>query len=382
MRETANPTRNIRPAPGSTPLPGPILQRKCACGGNPGASGECEECRKKRTGMLRRAAAGSAPASVAPQAVHETLHAAGQSLDGATLASMEAHFGHDFSRVRVHTDAQAGGSARAVNALAYTVGRHIVFGPGQFAPGTPAGRRLLAHELTHVVQQQDASLAAAGDLAIGDAGTAEERAAERMAESVSRPGGIRPGLSWTAHLPGRIQRQPVLAAPPKPGLAPGNEHVFSSPDGVKVVVFRKCGTAEFGFQKIEDATNQAFEKIFKTECISADRRAVLQKNLKQFGLKIFCKQPKEMELGEEECAESSPDGQVNLSSNTFSQNPNFSQLCAGGNLADVMLHEIMHATLGAQTEELPRSCENSCFGNDRGQGPELCANPKAANTRD
>jgi hypothetical protein len=66
---------------------------------------------------------------------------------------MEPRFGQDFSEVRVHTDAKAEESARAVNALAYTVGRDVVFGAGQYAPGTSAGQQLLAHELTHVVQQ-------------------------------------------------------------------------------------------------------------------------------------------------------------------------------------------------------------------------------------
>lgn len=65
----------------------------------------------------------------------------------------EPRFGQDFSQVRVHTDARAVESAQAVNALAYTVGRNIVFRAGQYAPGTAEGRRLLAHELTHVVQQ-------------------------------------------------------------------------------------------------------------------------------------------------------------------------------------------------------------------------------------
>ena len=66
---------------------------------------------------------------------------------------MEPRFGHDFSQVRVHTDARAAESARAVNALAYTVGRDVVFGTGQYMPGTMEGKRLMAHELTHVVQQ-------------------------------------------------------------------------------------------------------------------------------------------------------------------------------------------------------------------------------------
>jgi hypothetical protein len=66
---------------------------------------------------------------------------------------MEPRFGHDFSQVRVHTEAKAAESARAVNALAYTVGRALVFGAGQYAPGTTEGWRLLAHELAHTVQQ-------------------------------------------------------------------------------------------------------------------------------------------------------------------------------------------------------------------------------------
>src|SRR5205085_3153068 len=71
-----------------------------------------------------------------------------------TRTFMEPRFGHDFSRVRVHADGRAAESARSVNALAYTVGEDLVFGAGQYAPGTSAGKRLLAHELSHVVQQE------------------------------------------------------------------------------------------------------------------------------------------------------------------------------------------------------------------------------------
>ena len=88
-----------------------------------------------------------------PPIVHETLFSTGQPLDAATRTVMEPRFGHDFSQVRVHTDAQAAESARAVNALAYTVGRDLVFGAGQYAPATPEGRQLIAHELAHVIQQ-------------------------------------------------------------------------------------------------------------------------------------------------------------------------------------------------------------------------------------
>ncbi len=114
-----------------------------------------------------------------PPIVHEVLRSPGQPLDEATRAFMEPRFGHDLSRVRVHTNAKAAESARAVNALAYTVGRDVVFGSGQFAPGTVAGQRLLAHELTHVVQQNVDGVQK--QLVLGHAGDVYEQEADRMA---------------------------------------------------------------------------------------------------------------------------------------------------------------------------------------------------------
>ena len=86
--------------------------------------------------------------------MHDVLRSPGQLLDSATRTRMEARFGHDFSQVRVHADAQASDSAQAVNARAYTVGRHIAFASGEYAPGSIEGQQLLTHELTHVVQQR------------------------------------------------------------------------------------------------------------------------------------------------------------------------------------------------------------------------------------
>src|SRR5262249_17069410 len=97
-------------------------------------------------------AASEAAANV-PPLVYETLQSGGQGLHADTRGSMEPFFNRNFADVQVHTDNKAAESALAVNALAYTVGRHVVFGAGQYAPTTAAGRRLLAHELTHVVQQ-------------------------------------------------------------------------------------------------------------------------------------------------------------------------------------------------------------------------------------
>jgi len=124
----------------------PRVQRACSCGGT------CDDCREDE--KLRRAPErnGTAPAE-APRSVREALHSPGRPLDGATRAFFEPRFGRDLGGVRVHTGPEAAASAREVSALAYTVGSDIVFGSGRYAPGTEAGRSLLAHELVHTVQQ-------------------------------------------------------------------------------------------------------------------------------------------------------------------------------------------------------------------------------------
>ncbi len=131
------------------------VQRKCSCGGE---GGECATCAERKEEGLQRSAIGraanaSAGTAAAPPIVHHVLSSPGQPLDPATRDFMEARFGHDFGPVRLHTNARAAESARSVSALAYTVGGNIVFGQGRYSPGSETGRRLLAHELTHVLQQ-------------------------------------------------------------------------------------------------------------------------------------------------------------------------------------------------------------------------------------
>lgn len=92
----------------------------------------------------------------APPLVEEVLHSSGHPLDPGTREFFENRFGHQFGSVRVHSDARAAESAQAIDAMAYTVGRDVVFAPGRYAPSTQSGRQLLAHELTHVVQQSGA----------------------------------------------------------------------------------------------------------------------------------------------------------------------------------------------------------------------------------
>jgi hypothetical protein len=115
-----------------------------------------------------------------PLIVHEVLRSPGQPLDPTIRAFMEPRFGHDFSQVRVHADAMAAESAQAVNALAYTVGRDVVFGTGQFAPNTGAGKKLLAHELAHTVQQ---GLTSAVDRSVH--GPSDPDPAERSADTAA-----------------------------------------------------------------------------------------------------------------------------------------------------------------------------------------------------
>jgi hypothetical protein len=129
------------------------IQRACACGGS------CDKCKEdeehKHLQRKSESSGNTTPATALPS-VHEVLSSPGQPLDSATRAFMEPRFGYDFGRVRVHDDSRASASAEALGARAYTVGPHIVF-RGRESHRDPASRSLLAHELTHVIQQQAAS---------------------------------------------------------------------------------------------------------------------------------------------------------------------------------------------------------------------------------
>ena len=178
---------------------GGSLQRRCACGSHAPGGGPCRACRDKPSGSLQAKLALGAPRDVyedeadrvaervmaapahaaprlvarrlqrrspapsgddvdaVPASVERALRSSGRPLEPALREEMEQRFGHDFSTVRVHTDAAAERSARDVSAHAYAVGRDVVFGRQQFSPATVAGRQLLAHELAHVVQQSAAA---------------------------------------------------------------------------------------------------------------------------------------------------------------------------------------------------------------------------------
>jgi outer membrane protein OmpA-like peptidoglycan-associated protein len=128
---------------------GPPASTPCACS----ESGEpCEECQQKSPGIHRSATRPSAPAHV-PRIVSDTLRSVGHPIDAASRAFFEPRFGRDFSQVRIHSDPAASESARSIGARAYTAGEHIVFDSSAYTPQNAEGKELLAHELTHVVQQ-------------------------------------------------------------------------------------------------------------------------------------------------------------------------------------------------------------------------------------
>jgi len=132
-------------------MPEPVVQRQCAAcaaGGPP-----CSACEEEEAGSVSRKASGSAGLDV-PASVRSVVGSPGTPLPASTRAFFEPRFGMDLSHVRVHTDGGAQQSAQDVQALAYTVGSHVVFGAGRYAPSSTEGRQLLAHELTHVAQQR------------------------------------------------------------------------------------------------------------------------------------------------------------------------------------------------------------------------------------
>ena len=190
------------------------LWRKCACGGS------CPECKVDEDRRLQRKdVASSEPGqTAAPPIVEEALANGGSSLPDGLRDDMGRRFAHDFSNVRLHTHARAEESAAVVGARAYTVGPDLVFAAGEYAPHTDAGRRLIAHELAHVVQQHEghASNARAG-ITIGASNDPLEREAEAAAQRANED--AVPSIASTSLFAGvsRLGRAPLLQRDDGPG---------------------------------------------------------------------------------------------------------------------------------------------------------------------
>ena len=189
----------------STPMTGRLLQRKCDCGTH-SAGPACDSCADEKKKLQRHATGAKTPAAM-PRIVGDVLLAPGRPLDAATRAFFEPRFARDFSHVRVHDDARAAQSAQAVGATAWTVGSHIAFDAGAFAPDSSHGRQLLAHELAHTVQQRDGLVSGSG---ISSPGDSSERAADVAASRVA-----------SGSVAGTLDRSPTLLARQTPPVAKG-----------------------------------------------------------------------------------------------------------------------------------------------------------------
>jgi hypothetical protein len=194
------------------------LQRKCDCGQHTVGGSQCNECGKKRPSLQRatqNTETGIRDSGGIPPIVNQVLRSPGQPLNAQTLAYVEPRFGHDFSRVRVHTDGKAAESARAVNASAYTVGRDVVFGANQYAPTTSAGRALLIHELVHAVQQSSVATSSVDELSVSERHDTSEQQADEAAKMITE---TRP-CAINRNLPAKIARQESSDTPlDSPGL--------------------------------------------------------------------------------------------------------------------------------------------------------------------
>jgi hypothetical protein len=180
--------------------------------------------------------------------VHDVLEAPGESLDELTLRAMQRSFAFDFGRVRVHTNAAAAESARHLDAAAYTVGPHLVFGQSQYEPATEEGQQLIAHELAHVVQQRSAGeVKREEDVEVGETEDRFEREARSHAAEVSQ-GGVVP-LSAPLERP-RLQRS-ILGS------------FFSDLFSLSPGPFKAIGRA-FGSENYSDDELQKYLKFLAT----------------------------------------------------------------------------------------------------------------------
>ena len=346
-----------------TRVPEPQLQRACACGNNTMAGGECSECRKKRLGLrtklkvnepgdiyereadrvadqvmatpahsavssgpprtLRFAGKPTGQVAAAPASVDQVLASPGRPLDPALRQDMEQRFGYDFSSVRVHSGTAAEQSARDVNAHAYTVGHNMVFGAGQPALGSREGQKLLAHELTHVMQQSTASALSV---------------VQRQAGGGAPAGGA-----------------PAGGAPAGPAPA-GGAPAFS-------VKYNGCGRAPYTQAVVEAAALAAYNRVASSNCVNSQE--LKNEILSEFAnLTIDCEQG----------GGSSPCGMAwRFLSHTVNIYPK-ALTPACGPLESTILHEAVHLTELRLIEHggLADACEASCFGWGRGD-PAKCS---------
>ncbi|HEV2915032.1 MAG TPA: DUF4157 domain-containing protein [Pyrinomonadaceae bacterium] len=187
----------------------PTIQRKCACGGNAGAHKECDDCQARRQLVQRQAEANEAAEQEGlPSSVTDVVQAhGGEPLPRATRESMESALGTDLGAVRIHTGPQVARAAQDINAEAFTQGQDIYFGAGRYELETTGGRKLLAHELAHTIQQRSGVVGPArvAGYSVSQPDDPQEIEAEAVANRVVS-GDAASHISQSASGPGHIHR--------------------------------------------------------------------------------------------------------------------------------------------------------------------------------
>lgn len=172
---------------------GGVLHRRRACGQHTVSDAVCDACSHKAessrqpVSLLSRRGENERKDRI-PGIVDDVVRSPGHPLDAQTRAFFQPRFQQDFSQVRVHTDEKAAASARAVDAVAYTVGSDVVFDSGRYAPGTGPGEKLLAHELAHVMQQGSRPMA--DGASVSQPSDPHEREAERVSDEIMQELGV------------------------------------------------------------------------------------------------------------------------------------------------------------------------------------------------
>lgn len=270
----------------------------------------CADCEREET--LARRADGGAVSGDARSAVGAVLAGGGRPLPAADAAFFGAGLGADLGGVRIHDGPAADRAARSVGARAFALEANVVFASGEYRPQEAAGRHLLAHELAHVAE--------------GD---------------------------------GALRRQ---AAPARP-------HVFRE-QGVTVLVRPSCSTtAGFSFAIMEAAIRTAIDTIINNDCIRASFRRPMAANLRRNGLDFRCADSANLQTPGA-CAEATG---FSTPANIFTIGTAAITSAGCGPLHSTIMHEIIHVVRGFFGEELPRSCEASCFG--QAGDPALCRGP-------
>lgn len=246
----------------------PTIQRKCACGGVTGAGGGCDECQAQGQTVQRQATDADAQSSL-PSSVTEVLQASGgEPLSKSARGQMEGALGVGLGGARVHTGPQASRAASDISARAFTVGQDIYFGEGQYQPDTPQGQHLLAHELTHTVQQAGGGAALQSNTLISQPDDPLEQEAEAVANHVSSGQTVSLGKGSPPD-PGAqpsLARQSTVKAAPGSNGAPQLIPVTSSAGHIQRDILSDLFEERSNRQLIEQAIET--EEVFWVKTIS------------------------------------------------------------------------------------------------------------------